>query len=263
MQPAEGIILVDKPVGITSFDVIRRLRYEVKSPTCRAWLLRAVQGASEACEKVVSPITMQERTSEATQKCAKSKVRMGHAGTLDPLASGLMLIGVGAGTKQLTQYVRLDKEYVAEIRIGEQRTTGDLAGEIVASVDVFELARTDVDRALQSLVGELSLPVSAFSALKKDGVPMYKRAHAAARKGETVPDIPERAMKVYEAELLSLDIIDDIKKGVATVRFSVGSGTYVRSLAEELGRRLGYPATLQALRRTKVGEFRVEDAESV
>lgn len=218
--PENTLLLIDKPVGITSFDVIRRLRRELGIK------------------------------------------KMGHAGTLDPLASGLMLIGVGPGTKQLTQYVKLDKEYVAEIRIGERRTTGDLAGEVVETAEVPALDDEAVEAALASLVGALTLPVSAFSAIKKDGVPMYKRAHAAAKRGEMVADIPERAMQVYEAELIRNEgiLTEEKRMAVLTVRFFVGSGTYIRSLAVELGRRLGYPATLQALRRTKVGEFAIKDA---
>src|SRR3989344_5044979 len=162
--------------------------------------------------------------------------KMGHAGTLDPLASGLMLIGVEKGTKKLTGLVGLDKEYVASILLGEQRSTGDMEGE---------------------------LPVSAYSAIKKDGVPMYKRARKAAEKGEVVEDVPRRVMKVYETELLEIKEIETENgpRLEMKVRFKVGSGTYIRSLAEEVGRRLQYPAVMSDLRRTKVGEYRIEDAK--
>ena len=217
MPDIPELLLIDKPKGITSFDVIRRLRR-----------------------------TLQIK-------------KMGHAGTLDPLASGLMLIGVGKGTKGLTSLVKLDKEYLAEVRIGERRSTGDLEGEIVEEREVKTLTESEVEVALATLVGALSLPVSAYSAIKVDGVPMYKRARSAEKIGKTVADVPEREMKVYEAELLKFETGDG--RAVATVRFSVGSGTYIRSLAEELGRRVGYPATLQNLRRTKVGEFDIKDAK--
>jgi tRNA pseudouridine55 synthase len=217
MTPPE-LLLIDKPLGITSFDVIRQLRriFNIK--------------------------------------------KMGHAGTLDPLATGLMIIGIGPGTKKLTGLVKLDKEYIAEVRIGESRTTGDLEGEIVESKKVEGLEAEAVLAALGDMVGVLTLPVSAYSAIKVDGVPMYKRARKAEQTGEVVTEVPMREMKVDEAKLLSYMI--DKERAVATVCFSVGSGTYIRSLAEELGRRLGYPATLQALRRTKVGEFDIKDAKT-
>lgn len=219
------LILIDKPFGISSFDVIRKLR----------------------------------------QKLGIKK--MGYAGTLDPRATGLLVVGVGQGTKALATYIKLDKEYIAEILIGVRTESGDLDGRVLEEVEVDAAAETfsdeKVSAALQSLIGNIRLPVSAFSAIKKDGVPLYKKARAASRRGESIPEIelPVREMKVYEAELL--DIIDDTENQKVTIkaRFKVGSGTYIRSLGEELGRRLVYPATLQGLRRTKVGEFKVEDAE--
>ena len=213
------ILLIDKPVGITSFDVIRRLRRELG--------IR----------------------------------KMGHAGTLDPLASGLMIIGIESGTKCLSEYLKLDKEYIAEVRIGERRSTGDLEGIILESCEVPTLGEARVREVLETLRGEISLPVSAYSAIKKDGVPMYKRARRAEKAGETIEDVPVRMMCVDAVELLSLVCSEE--KCVATVHFAVGSGTYIRSLGEELGKRLGYPATLQALRRTKIGVWGVEDARSV
>ena len=185
--------------------------------------------------------------------------KIGHAGTLDPLATGLMLVGVGPGTKKLTDLVKLDKEYRAEIRIGERRSTGDLEGIILEEKEVVALAKDDVEAAVVKLVGTLTLPVSAYSAIKVDGVPMYRKARRAERKGEQVEDVPLREMKVISVTLEDLTVRDG--RAVATVLFSVGSGTYVRSLAEELGRLLDYPATLQNLRRTKVGEFDIKDAQ--
>ncbi|MEX0917589.1 MAG: tRNA pseudouridine(55) synthase TruB [Candidatus Paceibacterota bacterium] len=213
----EHILLIDKPLGITSFDVIRRLRRKLG--------IR----------------------------------KMGHAGTLDPLASGLMIIGVGEGTKQLTDYVKLDKEYLAEILVGERRSTGDMEGAVLEEKAVTALDEATVHRVLKEMTGTLTLPVSAYSAIKKDGVPMYKRARAAEKRGDTVTDVPIREMVVHEAELLGISTVS--KRVVVRVRFAVGSGTYIRSLAEEFGKRLGYPATLKSLHRTKVGEFRIEDAE--
>ncbi len=224
------ILLINKPSGITSFDVIRRLRRQLGIK------------------------------------------KMGHAGTLDPMADGLMIIGVGEGTKKLSEYLKLDKEYVAEILVGVRTDTGDLEGRVVEEKSVGEgeaaetFSKEKVSAALRAMLGTLELPVSAYSAIKKDGVPFYKKARAASLLGQTLPEseLPVREMKVYEAELL--DIIDDIKElggPVVKVRFKVGSGTYIRSLAEELGRRFDFPATLKSLKRTKIGDFKIEDAEAV
>lgn len=221
------ILLIDKPKGITSFDVIRRVRRQINIK------------------------------------------KIGHAGTLDPLATGLMILGVGAGTKQLTKLIKLDKEYMAEVLIGERRTTGDMEGEVIESVEAVALDPAQILVAVASLVGTVTLPVSAYSAIKKDGVPMYKRARAAEKTGATVTDVPVRDMVVYGATVGNIEVIfkdatlTTISRLLVTVTFSVGSGTYIRSLAEELGRRLGYPATLANLRRTKVGEFKIEDAKLI
>ena len=215
------LLLIDKPKGITSFDVIRQLR----------------------------------------RKTGIKK--FGHAGTLDPLASGLMLIGVEKGTKLLADLVGLDKEYEAEILLGEQRSTGDQEGIIVTECEYKgDITESEINKVLSELLGEKELPVSAYSAIKKDGVPMYKRARAAEAKGELAADIPNRPMKILAADLLSREeIIWEGKKRLSLqVRFHVGSGTYIRSLAEEIGRQLNYPATLKELRRTKVGKYIIEDA---
>lgn len=217
-ESEEGqLLFVDKPKGITSFDVIRQLRWKL------------------------------------------GVKKMGHAGTLDPLASGLMLVGVGEGTKQLSGLVGLDKEYMAEVRFGERRLTGDLEGKVVEEKVVDGLERSEVETALACMLGELTLPVSAYSAIKVGGVPMYKKARKAEKTGEELNDLPIKTMFVKEAELLKFELSES--RAVATVRFLVSSGTYIRSLAEELGRRLSYPATLQNLRRTKVGDFDINDAK--
>ncbi len=220
MHNLPEILLIDKPAGITSFDVIRQLR----------------------------------------RKTGIKK--FGHAGTLDPMATGLMILGVEKGTKRLTELIKLDKEYIAEVRLGEKRSTGDLEGEVIESVSTVTVSQERIADAVSSLVGTQTLPVSAYSAIKKDGKPMYKRAREAAKIGELLDDVPVRNMEVHEAELLAIaDVaMNDQERVVITARFFVGSGTYIRSLAEELGNRLGFPATLQALRRTKVGEFDIKDA---
>ena len=211
------ILLVDKPVGITSYDVIRKLKKEYNDPN----------------------------------------LKIGHAGTLDPRASGLMIVGVGEGTKKLKEYVELPKEYIAEILLGESRTTSDMEGEILEEVDVPPIEKNKIVEVLESLVGVLRLPVSPFSAVKKGGQPLYKKAHI----GQDVGTLPLRDMQVHEAELLRHSCSDGTC--VSTVRFYVESGVYIRSLAEEFGRCLGYPSVLKSLRRVRIGELRVEDARKL
>ena len=219
MEIPPDILLIDKPKGITSFDVIRRLRRELG--------IR----------------------------------KMGHGGTLDPLATGLMIIGIESGTKKLNEYLKLPKEYIAEVLIGERRSTGDMEGEVLESMIVPPQDEAVLERVVRDMVGVHTLPVSAYSAIKQNGVPLYKRARMAEKKGEYVTDVPLRTMEVYETELLEHHCGGG--SCVLTARFFVQSGTYIRSLGEEIGRRLGYPATLQNLRRTKIGEFTIDEARTL
>ena len=210
-QLPEGILLIDKPVGISTFDVLRRL----------------------------------------TKLYGKKK--RGYAGTLDPLASGLVIVAEGKATKLLTEYLKLPKTYEAEVCIGESSTTGDREGEVTERLEVAGMSEESVRDALESMKGTLDLPVPAYSAIKQGGVPLYKKA----RRGEEVV-VPIKPMEVRDAKLLSFDTRDGY--GFAKTLFDVGSGTYIRSLAVELGKRLGYPARLENLRRPQVGEWRGEDA---
>lgn len=216
MEFKEQIILIDKPKGITSFDVIRRLRRKL------------------------------------------GVRKMGHAGTLDPLASGLMIVAVGDGTKELSNYIKLPKEYIAEILVGERRSTGDMEGVVVEEKEVkkLDLDKEKIKKILRNIEGEIELPVPVYSAIKEKGERLYKKA----RKGEKVIP-PKKKMRVIKAELLNCKRVE--KHFILTVVFEVTSGTYIRSLAEEVGCRLGYPATIKELRRTKIGGFKVEDAEKI
>lgn len=230
MKELPELLLIDKPTGISSFDCIRILRRKI------------------------------------------GKKKMGHAGTLDPLASGLMLIGIERGTKQLTKLIGLDKEYEARILLGASTTTADLEGTITSLTSVFDIQTHAVDRVLSSLVGVNTLPVPLYSAVKIDGRPLY----AYTRSGMAV-DVPERRMRVYTAERISkvtteffwvndthisLEEVGDMSfaGAVFSVRLSVASGVYIRSLVEEIGKKLGCPATLLSLRRTRIGDFSVKDA---
>ncbi len=206
------ILLIDKPKGITSFDVIRQLR----------------------------------------KKFGIKKI--GHAGTLDPLASGLMVVGVGGGTKRLSDYIKFDKVYEVEMLIGEQRTTGDMEGEIIEEKDVQSLERVDVERVVNEMIGTHNLSVPAYSAIKVQGEPLYKKA----RRGEIV-ESPVKTMVVYGAEVVS--VVNKDKRCFVNLILHVSSGSYVRSLVEEIGKRLGYPATTKELRRTRIGEYDIAHAQ--
>lgn len=219
--PLPELLLIDKPRGVSSFGVIRELR---------------------------------RRTGVR---------KFGHAGTLDPLATGLMLIGVNQGTKLLAELIGLDKDYEAVIWLGEARTTGDLEGEVITEREyAHDLTPVQLETAVASLLGNIELPVSAYSAIKKDGVPMYVRARKAALKGELVSAVPVRVMQVRSAvlgEVLPIRVAGKSRLALS-VHFSVGSGTYIRSLAVALGERLGYPAVLASLRRTRIGTYSIKNA---
>lgn len=211
-----NIILVDKPKGITSFDVIRKLRKKLGIK------------------------------------------KMGHAGTLDPLASGLMIIGIYQGTKLLDQYLKLPKTYYAEILLGKSTDTGDLEGQILSTKKITEkIQESDIEEILRSLIGTQSFQVPIYSAIKVDGKPLYWYA----RQGIAPPRIPTKDMEIRTLSLLDSYKSDDF--WVLNIRCDVGSGTYIRVLAEEIGKRIGYPATLRNLRRTQIGDFSIHDAQEI
>jgi len=208
------LLLVDKPLGISSFDVIRIIQKHF------------------------------------------GKEKIGHAGTLDPLATGLMLLGVNRGTKKLTSLTQLGKTYITDILLGKKTTTGDLEGEIIEEKQYPDLKEKEVENIVYSLRDVVELPVSLFSALKKDGKPLYYYA----REGIKI-ETPIRPMSVLDVSML--DFYKQEPFEIVRVRFAVSKGTYIRSLGEELGRRLGVPATLASLRRVKIGDFRVEDSYTI
>lgn len=203
------IVLVDKPKGITSFDVIRKL-----------W-----------------------RT--------YGKMKMGHAGTLDPNATGLMILAVGSATKRLNEFLKLPKCYEAEIQFGIQTDSGDCTGKIIATTDTEGLSTQRITDTLVGMKGTLELAVPMYSAIKKDGKALY----AYARAGEAVV-VPVKPMTIRNAHCDGYDSVT----ARAKVFFDVESGTYIRTLAEELGRRMNTVATLVELRRLSIGEYKVEGA---
>jgi len=173
---------------------------------------------------------------------------------LDPNASGLMLIGINEGTKKLTKLVGLDKTYIAEILLGTKTDSGDITGKVIEEKPVPEISEEKIKNVLESMIGDIVLEVSLYSAMKRKGRPLYKYA----REGKEITK-PKRVMTVYKAELKSW--LSD--KQLLEVEFEVGSGTYIRSLAEEIGKRLGTVATLKNLCRTKIGNYNLDNAERI
>lgn len=209
----DEILLIDKPAGISSFGVVARVR------------------------RVLS------------QRLGVKKVKVGHTGTLDPFATGLLILLVGKGTKRSNDFLKLDKEYIADIRLGEVSTTGDPEGEITKSYSGEPVSEDLIKKVVQSFVGEIMQKVPAFSAVKING----KRAYELARKGMEV-ETPTRKVHIYNIEIL------DCSWPTLRVRTEVSSGTYIRTLGEDIGAKLGTGAYLTSLRRTKIADYRVEDA---
>jgi tRNA pseudouridine55 synthase len=207
MTPAaEGLLLVDKPSGMTSHDAVDVVRRSL-----------------------------------GTRK-------VGHAGTLDPMATGLLVLGVGRATRLLRYLGELPKTYAATGRLGEETDTLDGEGEIVRTAPV-DVSLAEVERACASLVGESMQTPPAYSAVKVGGRKLYE----AARKGEVL-EAPARPIRVDAFDVTAFDGRD------LEARVTCSGGTYVRVLVADVGRTLGCGAHLVRLRRTTIGSFRVEDA---
>jgi tRNA pseudouridine55 synthase len=214
-----GILLVDKPGGMTSHDVV-----------------------------------------SATRRLAGTR-KVGHAGTLDPMATGLLVLGVNSSTRLLTFVVGLDKEYLATIRLGEATTTDDAEGEVVSSAApglVQALRDDEIAARIARLTGDIEQTPSAVSAIKVDG----KRAYALVREGVEVK-LKARPVTVAEFEVLSRTPATSATGAAVldlAVRVVCSSGTYIRALARDLGRSLDTGGHLVALRRTRIGPFSVDAA---
>ncbi|PJA47961.1 MAG: hypothetical protein CO170_04195 [candidate division SR1 bacterium CG_4_9_14_3_um_filter_40_9] len=226
------LLAVDKPHGITSFDVIRKLKiFFSKQKTCPA-----------------APVS-----------------RVGHSGTLDPFATGLMLVGVGSDTKKLTELTGLDKSYIATIDFSQDSDTWDL--QYRKEIADYRLQMADgkavgiekenkiilspnlqqVQDKLNLLIPAYILPIPTFSAKKKDG----KRSYDLARKGKSVEESKE--MKIYSYKIIKYEF------PLLGLQLDVGSGTYIRSIAHWLGEQFGLGGILTALRRTSIGDFKLAD----
>ena len=208
MDRLGGVLCVDKPLGITSHDVVNRVR--------RLAGLR----------------------------------RVGHAGTLDPLATGVMLLCLGRSTRLVEYLVGHDKLYETTVRLGQTTTTYDAEGEIVAERPFTHLSLSQIQDALESFRGDIQQQPPLYSAIKQGGQPLYKLA----RQGKTDVERPFRPVIIRELTLLGWE------PPLLSLRIGCSSGTYIRSLGHDLGEALGCGGHLTGLRRLAVGDFGVEDA---
>lgn len=213
MSSPSGLVIVDKPAGWTSHDVVARVR-----------------------------------------RLAGTR-RVGHAGTLDPMATGVLVLGVERATKLLTYLVGARKSYTATIRFGAVTVTDDAEGEVVARTDASGVTDVDIERALLPLRGEIQQVPSAVSAVKVDG----KRSYARVRAGEDV-ELAARPVTVYrfDAHAARRSVVEGTTVVDVDVTVDCSSGTYVRALARDAGTALGVGGHLIALRRTAVGPYRLD-----
>ena len=215
----EGEVLAfDKPLHWTSFDLVAKVRYNL----CR--------------------------------KLGKKKLKVGHSGTLDPLATGVVIICSGKKTKLIDRLQYDVKEYVATLQLGATTPSFDLEKPIDATYPTAHITRELIDRTIPLFVGEQWQVPPVFSAVQING----KRAYELARKGETV-ELKPKLLKIDEIEVLEFDA-DTMQ---LTIRVVCSKGTYIRALARDIGEKLNSGAHLVALRRTRVGDTRVEDCLTI
>lgn len=187
-----------------------------------------------------------------TRKLAGTR-KVGHAGTLDPMATGLLVLGLNSSTRLLTFVVGLDKEYLGTIRLGASTDTDDAEGDVTATTDAAHVQRTVIDDALGTFVGDIDQVPSSVSAIKING----RRAYDLHRSGE---DVELAARRITISELEVLDTRPDGTFVDVDVRVVCSSGTYIRAIARDLGRLLGVGGHLTALRRTRIGPFSIAHA---
>lgn len=209
-----ALILVDKPLKWTSFDVVNKIR----------WCLKATCG----------------------------KIKVGHAGTLDPLATGLVIVCTGKWTKQIETYMAQEKQYIASVHFGAVTPSFDLETLPEGDLPYDHIDRSKLDEVLSRFVGNICQVPPAYSAIRVDGV----RAYEKARKGNG-SEMPEREVFIKELEVIDFNLPE------LTLRVDCGKGTYIRSLANDIGAACGSAAYLSGLRRTAIGDFRVENANKM
>ena len=210
------ILTFDKPLGLTSFQLVAKVR----------WLLTRAMGGA--------------------------KIKVGHAGTLDPLASGVMVVCTGRATKQIDTLQAGVKEYIATLRLGATTPSFDLEHPVDHTYATCHIDHQLVETQLKKFIGDIWQTPPVFSAVKVDG----KRAYDLARKGKEV-ELKPKLLRIDELELLDCALAGAEK--FLTIRVVCSKGTYIRALARDIGEALGSGAHLTSLRRTRVGDFRVED----
>jgi tRNA pseudouridine55 synthase len=204
----EGIVLVDKPAGPTSHDVVAKMR-----------------------------------------KLFNTR-KVGHAGTLDPMATGMLVIGIGRATRLLGYFTAHDKEYLGTIRLGISTTTDDAQGELVTQTSALHVTESSILETVKDFRGPIMQQPSAISAIKIDG----KRAYARVRDGEDI-NIPARSVMIHDLEIVEISALADLKVVDVKVRVVCSAGTYIRALARDIGEQLGVGGHLTELRRTRSGVF--------
>lgn len=218
----DEILLVDKPSGWTSFDVVAKIRGKIRAD----YVARG-------------------------EKPTKRQLKVGHAGTLDPFATGLLIILLGDATKKADEFLKQDKTYEFTAKLGETSTTGDPEGEIT-SVEKRIPDVKEIQQALISFTGEVTQTPPVYSAIKIDG----KRAYKLAREGKTV-EMPTRRVRINRLEIISYEY------PYLQCVCDVSSGTYIRSLVEDIGVVLGSGAHCTELRRTRIGKYLIRDAQYI
>lgn len=213
---AGQVILIDKPLNWTSFQVVNKVR----------WLIK--------------------------QQFKIKKIKVGHAGTLDPLATGLLILCTGKFTKQIETYQAQHKEYTGTITLGATTPSYDLETEIDKTFDVSAITEKQILENTKQFTGEIDQKPPVFSALKKEG----KRLYEYARAGEAV-EIPTRKITISAFEITSINMPN------VAFRTACSKGTYIRSLAHDFGQALDNGAHLSVLRRTKIGNFSVNNAITI
>ncbi|MFI3328793.1 MAG: tRNA pseudouridine(55) synthase TruB [Rikenellaceae bacterium] len=210
------VAMVDKPLGWTSTDVVRKIKF-------------------------------------ALGKCGYRKIKIGHAGTLDPLATGVLLICIGKATKMVDALQSEQKEYIAEVVLGATTPSYDMEHPVDKRYPTEHITREAIDQALQELTGERLQTPPLYSAKRIDGV----RAYEAARAGEVV-EMRQALINIYGMELLDCNLDPASEEKVLKIRVECSKGTYIRSLAFEIGEKLNSGAYLKSLRRTRSGSNDIE-----
>lgn len=269
----DGILLIDKPKGWTSFDVVAKVRSILKKDLQHKHETRGfctemqgkevVSNAEKRTKKYVErvekpadtamrsePISAASSAGRQDWRC-KCQVKVGHSGTLDPLATGLLVILVGSYCKKAQEYTKLDKVYEVEMTLGAISSTDDAEGVITETGD-RRLGTGDIKSAITDFIGEIEQVPPAFSAIKVNG----KRAYKLAREGKDVKLEP-RKVTIYDIQ------ITEVNYPIVKFTTHVSSGTYIRSLVRDIGEELDCGAYMSNLCRTKVGDFDLKNSIAI